>query len=224
MSNNCVLIVAAHPDDELLGCGGTIAKHVAEGDEVHIVILADGVTSRGENTELYERKKSAIKAAEFLGVKSIKMLDFPDNQLDTVPLLKIVSQIEINIENLKPSTVYTHHDGDLNIDHIIAARAVMTACRPVLGQCVHSIYGFEIPSSTEWGGYGQEKVFIPKYFINISDYLDKKLEALQFYSQELREFPHPRSIYNIKALIRLRGAQVGLKAVEAFSVLRQVKI
>jgi N-acetylglucosamine malate deacetylase 1 len=216
-----VLIVAAHPDDEVLGCGGTMARHVAEGDNVYVLIMADGVTSRGGNN-LLERYDSADNAAKILGINPPNILGLPDNKLDTIPLLDIVKMIESVINDVRPTIVYTHHYGDLNIDHAITHRAVMTACRPVPNQTVHSIYGFEILSSTDWNG--EYRYFKPCHYVDVFPYVDKKIDALKCYSEEVLEFPHARSLISVNALLQFRGAQTGLMAAEAFTILRQIRV
>ena len=150
--NKKILVVAAHPDDEVLGCGGTMARHAKNGDKVHIVFMSDGVNSR-ENVkynEENERREYAKKASEILGAQTPKFFDFPDNMMDTVPLLEIVKELEVYIQELQPNIVYTHYKGDLNIDHQITYQAVMTACRPTPRSSITQIYLFEILSSTEW--------------------------------------------------------------------------
>lgn len=212
-----VIIVAAHSDDEMLGCGGTILKHVSLGHEVKILFLTDGVGARnGEESEAGIRAQSTAKVMEKLGVKDYRCLGFPDNKLDSVPLLEIVQEIEKESRNFKPQIVYTHYFGDLNIDHQIVNRAVKTAFRPVPGATVKKILSFEVLSSTEWG----LKTFNPSYFIDISDFKDKKMEILKFYDQEMREAPHTRSYENLESLMRFRGHSVGLSFAEAFHVER----
>ena len=218
-----VLVVAAHGDDEALGCGGTMARHKAHGDAVHTLLLADGVTSRGCVADPGLRKAAAAKAAQLLGSEQPRFLGFPDNRLDTVALLDVVQAVEKVVEELYPNIIYTHHGGDLNIDHVITHRAVMTACRPVPNQSVCAIYGFEVQSSTEWGSVDQDNHFRPTRFVEITDQLETKLAALDCYKDEMRAFPHTRSSEAVEALARLRGSQVGLMAAEAFTVLRQVK-
>ncbi len=153
-----VLVVAAHPDDEILGCGGAMARHVEHGDDVHVLFVADGVSSRGGDFSIDEHRQMSIRANEEVGTHSPRFLDFPDNQLDSVPLLQIVQGIEPHIEDISPRIIYTHFSGDLNIDHSIVNRAVMTACRPQPNFPVQEIYAFEVPSSTGWlpnGGGGE---------------------------------------------------------------------
>lgn len=221
-----ILVIAAHPDDEVLGCGGTICRHVAAGDEVNILFICDGVKSRfGENGEddVGERRAAGIKASKIMGVNSPRFSDYPDNQLDTVPLLSVVQTIESVVQELKPDTLYTHHSGDLNIDHALVNRAVMTACRPTPIACVRNIYAFEIPSSTEWAEPKQSNSFVPTYYVDISSQLDIKLDALSAYTMEVRDFPHPRSHEAITALGKWRGSSVGFNVAEAFQIIRQTK-
>ena len=215
-----VLIVAAHPDDEVLGCGGTIAKHVATGDTVSCVFLADGVSSRENSSpgELAVRQNAALTAAKLLGISNTIFCGFPDNSLDGITLLTIVKKLESLIDTLQPDVIYTHHSGDLNIDHQIAHKAVLIAVRPLPGSRVTEVYSFEVPSSTEWG----EQPFEPEMFVDISDYLTIKLSALEAYEYEMREVPHARSIENVVNLARWRGNSVGLMAAEAMKIIRAI--
>lgn len=216
-----VLIVAAHTDDEALGCGGTIAKHVAQGDNVYAVFLADGLTSRPDSNaeRLNDRNTAASKAQVILGIKKNFMLDFPDNRMDSLALLDVVQRLEGILEELQPQVVYTHHGGDLNVDHRIAHQAVLTACRPVPGASVKEIYAFEVLSATEWNTPGVMP-FIPNVFVDISEHLEKKMEALLAYDQEMRGEPHPRSMANARRLAEYRGNCAGIRAAEGFMLIR----
>ena len=218
-----VLVVAAHPDDEVLGCGGTIARHAGEGDAVTIVILADGETARGSAMPTATRKRSAEQAAAALGARPPRLLDLPDNRLDTVALLDIVQLIEAVVVELKPRIVYTHHGADLNLDHALAHRAVLTACRPLPGSTVEAIHCFEVPSSSEWAPGQQVPPFQPNHFVDISAFEKQKAAALDCYRSELRPFPHPRSPEAIQALGRWRGATCGVALAEAFETVRVVR-
>lgn len=220
-------MVAAHPDDEILGCGGTIARHVAEGDQVSILIVAEGATARGENgevvgVELAALKEAAAQAARVLGAENPIMLGLPDNRLDSIPLLDIIHSIESVITKTAPSVIYTHHHGDLNIDHHIVHSAVLTACRPLPAQSVRQIFTFETVSSTEWAIVTPNHQFSPTRFVNIGETMDKKIKALSCYHMEMRPFPHARSIDAVEALAKLRGSSVGLVAAEAFQVIRDI--
>jgi N-acetylglucosamine malate deacetylase 1 len=225
----CVMVIAAHPDDEVLGCGGTIAKHVHGGDEVHVLILAEGVTSRdekrnreGRSNDIVHLRNMADKANKILGTTSIQLMDFPDNRMDTVDLLDIVKVVENKINERKPEIIYTHHHGDLNNDHRITHQAVLTACRPEPNTTVKKIYCFEIPSSTECQTPIAEFSFIPNTFVNISGELEKKVTALKAYESEMKPWPHSRSIKAVEHLARWRGASACFEAAEAFILYRNL--
>mgnify|MGYP005659101447 FL=1 len=217
MSKN-IVVFAAHPDDEALGCSGTLSRHVDDGDNVFIVFMADGETSRHTNkVELSDRKDSAYRSCEIIGCHKPEFIDYPDNRMDTVEFLDIVKKVEYFINKYKPLIVYTHYQNDLNIDHQITYRATMTACRPQPSFCVKEIYSFEVLSSTEWS---LESVFNPKKFVDISNTLSRKLDALDEYASEMRSFPHTRSKDAVLALAKLRGSSVGVKSAEAFQIER----
>ena len=222
--NNTVLVVAAHPDDEVLGCGGTILRHANNGDKVFILFLADGETSRinNKNDELsnLDRIHAGVTASASLGAERPQFVNLPDNRMDTIPFLDIVQEIEKVMERISPTVIYTHHMGDINIDHQITHKAVMTAARPQPNCTVREIYSFEVLSSTEWSSPSSESVFIPNRFVNISTTLDRKIIALKAYEVEMREFPHPRSVKSVLNLAQHRGAQVGMNAAEAFKIER----
>lgn len=222
-----ILILAAHPDDEVLGCGGTIAKFADEGAIVHVAFLADGVFSRAggeadQQLELAARHTAARKSCEILGVKSVSFGDFPDNRMDMTPLLDITQAVEILIAKHQPKMVFMHHVGDVNIDHRRMHEAVVTACRPQLGHPVKTLLCFEVPSSTEWQFSGSAPAFTPNWFVDISTTLERKLAALEAYSTELRAWPHPRSREGVEHLAHWRGATVGVDAAEAFILGRQL--
>lgn len=223
-----VLVVGAHPDDEMLGCAGTLAHHSRRGDEVHILIAGEGATARDESRgegippEVLALRRAAKEAARIVGARQPRFLGLPDERLDGMILLDLVKRLEEVIEEVRPSVIYTHHGGDLNLDHRIIHQGVMTACRPMPGQVVRSIFTFETVSSTEWGSTATGEAFHPTRFVDISAELDRKLEALACYSAEMRPFPHARSLEGIRALARLRGASVGMEAAEAFVVVRDL--
>ena len=221
-----VLVVAAHPDDEILGCGGTMARHASEGDEVNVVFMADGVTSRSDKTdfsdEINKRKQAAKKACAVVAARQPQFLDLSDNQMDKYTVLEITQKLESVIDQIKPEIIYTHHSKDLNVDHQITHQAVMTACRPQPNSYVSEIYSFEILSSTGWAAPTAENTFIPNTFIDISKQWKKKVEALHCYDDELKSLPHARSYRSIEALATYRGASVGLGYAEAFQLERKV--
>ena len=218
-----VAVIVAHPDDETLGAGGTIARHTARGDIVHPVFLTDGVGARGADDDAQLRRADAgRRAAEILGAREPIFLGFPDNQLDTVALLEITQALEKILADTPFDTVYTHHAGDLNIDHALCHRAVLTACRPLPESPVRQIFAMEIASSTEWNSPSGKNAFLPNHFVDIDTTLETKIKALKAYDEEMRPFPHSRSFPAIEANTRLRGASVGLSNAEAFMVIRQI--
>ncbi len=227
--NKSVLVIAAHPDDEVLGCGGAIAKHVREGDIVNVVILAEGLTSREQKRnrellkmELNELAASARKANEILGVSSLTIGSFPDNRMDGIERLDVIKEIEKYISQFMPDIIYTHYGGDVNIDHRVIYDAVVTACRPVPQYCVKQLLFFETPSSTEWQIPNPSSHFGPNWFVDISGVIDLKKEALSAYASEMRDWPHPRSIRAIEYLAFWRGACIGVEAAEAFVLGRNI--
>jgi len=224
-----VLVVAAHPDDEVLGCGGTIARHVDHGDQVQVLIVAEGATARLQHRdrvdaseELSHLAQSAQKAGSILGVAGVELLDLPDNRLDSLDRLDLIKLIEGQIERHEPQVVYVHHSGDVNIDHRRLHEAVVTACRPQPGNCVLRLLCFVVASSTEWQAPSSALAFRPNLFVDISAQWERKSAALEAYASEMRHWPHARSIKAVEHLARWRGAQVGLQAAEAFCLLREV--
>ena len=216
-----ILVVAAHPDDEVLGCGGTMARYAAQGDKVHSVFIADGESARGEDNIHSTRYIMAENAAKILGTEEPRFFDFPDNRLDSVALLDIVQRLEGAIEEINPSVVYTHHGGDLNVDHRVTQQAVLTACRPMPGSNIEAIYGFEVLSSTEWAE-PTVNPFCPSFYVDISEQFPKKIGALKAYDEEMRGFPHSRSYKVVEALAKVRGGNVGLLKAEAFMSVRHI--
>jgi LmbE family N-acetylglucosaminyl deacetylase len=221
---NKVLVVAAHPDDEILGCGGTIARMVNEGAEAFTLILGEGATSRDternrdkRNNEISILKENIKESNKIIGVKETVSYDFPDNRFDTVALLDIVKVIEVVKNQFKPSIIFTHFANDMNIDHYITNKAVLTATRPMPDEVVKEIYAFEVLSSTEWSF---PLSFLPDYFVSVTDTLEKKINAMKIYENELRDYPHPRSIKAIELNAEYWGMRTGLGYAESFKVLR----
>jgi len=224
-----VLVVAAHPDDEVLGCGGTIARHAEAGDQVQVLIVAEGATSRLQyrdrgqaSDELSALAQAARKAGDILGVAGVELLDCPDNRLDSLDRLDLIKRIEARMDRHQPQVVYVHHAGDVNVDHRRLHEAVITACRPTPGQPVRRLLSFEVASSTEWQPPGSAPAFQPNWFVDITSHWLRKREALAAYASEMRPWPHARSIEALEHLARWRGAQVGVEAAEAFCLLRQL--
>ena len=224
---NKILIVVAHPDDEVLGCGGTITRLNKEGYELYTLILGEGITSRDDKRskekrgrEIANLKEQAKKANELIGVKKVFFHDFPDNRFDTVPFLDIVKVIEKIKNQIKPEIIFTHYEKDLNIDHQITYKAVITATRPLREETVKEVYSFEIPSSTEWS---YPLSFSPNVFYNISETMNIKLKALEEYKSEVKEYPHPRSLEAVELTAKNWGIKVGVNYAEAFKCVRIIK-
>ena len=221
---NKILVVAAHPDDEVLGCGGSLSIHQKRGDKIFLLFMTNGVSSRNnyEANEIKKRKEMAKIVSKKLDVKKTFFLDFYDNELDKTSLLTITKKIEEVLKVVKPNLIYTHSFGDLNIDHQKTFEATMTACRPQPNFYVKEIYSFEIPSSTGWHHHKLKK-FSPNLYIDISkEYFNKK-KLLKIYSKEMRKKPHARSVEAVMNLSKYRGSQVGLFNAEAFELIRLIK-
>jgi LmbE family N-acetylglucosaminyl deacetylase len=222
------LIIAAHPDDEVLGCGGTMARLSLEGHEVHIVILGEGITSRSQAREQANHEQLAAlhncsrRVADYLGAHGLELTGLPDNRFDSMDILDVVKIIENIVEKLKPDYVFTQHGGDLNIDHVVTFRATLTATRPMMGRTVKAVYGYQVASSTEWAFAQFSPRFTPQYFVDIEKTLEQKIHAMQLYESEARPFPHPRAPEALRAQAYHLGSQAGLKAAEAFSVIWQI--
>ena len=219
---NSVLVVAAHPDDEALGCFGALLNHNKLGDKINIIFLTDGVSARGDDKKAkHERRKNCLKVLKIIGLtnKNVFFLDYPDNMMDTVPLLDVVVDIEKIKKKIKPNILYTHFSNDLNIDHRVAYQAAITASRPTPEETVKKILCFEILSSTEWSDKNKQ-IFCPNYFIDISKFINKKLTALKIYGEEIKKSPNSRSLESIKNLASIRGSSIGTYYAEAFFVER----
>lgn len=223
---NRIVVFAAHPDDELLGVGGTIRKLVNEGVEAHAVILAEGITSRFDKrdkadlSELDKLKENAREAASVIGYNSIEFCNFPDNRMDSIDLLDVIKTVSVFVEKYSPDTIFTHHHGDLNIDHRRVCDAVLTACRPVGESIVKRIYTFETPSSTEWN-FNYEDAFNPNVFFDVNLTIESKIKGMECYLSERKAYPHPRSSEALIALAKTRGVQSGFEMAEAFMLLRE---
>lgn len=222
-----VLVVCSHPDDEIIGLGGTIKKKVLAGDEVRCLILGEGMTSRKDKREDTESEvltllqKQTLNAKKIIGYKEVIFSNLPDNRFDRIDLLDIVKIIEKEIIKFKPEIIYTHHYGDLNIDHQISFKAVLTATRPIGNYCVKEIYAFETYSSTEWN-FQYNNCFKPNVFVDVEQTFKDKINAMKCYNTELCEFPHPRSIESLKLNAKRWGSVVGKNYVEAFELIRKV--
>ena len=223
--NEIVLIIVSHSDDESISMAGTISKHINKGDKVYAISMTDGVSSRNDidKNAFKKRKEAAIRASKILGFEWGKCFNFGDNLMDKYPLLDVVKAVEINKQNYKPTMVYTHNISDLNIDHRVVANAVLTAFRPQPMEICKEIRLFEVASASDYGNSAITGSFSPNLFVDISNNWDLKKEALIAYCDEMRDYPHSRSIEGIKNLAKLRGNQVGLKMAEAFQIIRKIE-
>lgn len=223
-----ILVVAAHPDDEILGVGATIARKIAEGNKAFALILGEGQTSRWKSRENAKKDvvlalhKDSMEAAKVIGYTDIYLESLPDNRFDRLDLLDVVKTVEKYVGRVKPDIIYTHHQKDLNIDHRITFEAVLTATRPMEDCPVREIYAFETVSSTEWNFGNKERIFYPNVFVDVSGFFETKCEAMRKYKSELCQFPHPRSIEMLEITAKRWGAIVGRQYVEAFELIRLI--
>lgn len=224
-----ILIIAAHPDDEVLGMGGTIAKYVSQGDEVAVLIVTDGSTSQYRNNPdllgiIREKRTETSNCAAVLGIKHIFYGELPDMKLDVTPHIEVNRVIENAISDFKPSVVFTHFLGDVNKDHRKVYESTLVACRPVSEQCVKRLFLYSVPSSTEWNVQTATNVFLPNWYEDISgEYAEKKYRAFECYKTELRDYPHPRSVQYLRTTDIAEGNRVGLMAAESFILLRSIE-
>jgi len=219
-----IMVIAAHPDDELLGCGGTLLKHSRKGDFIKTIILGQGMLSRGEDESILVKLRADAKQANDLaGVNELKFFDFPDNAFDSVPLIEIIKTVEKEIDELEPDIIYTHFGNDLNIDHRKTFQAVMTATRPQPGMKNPDIYSFYIQSSTDWIASSEKDQFVPNVFVDIEDTIEKKIEALEKYETEMKAYPHSRSLESIRIFSQYWGTRVGKQFVEPFVLVRSIQ-
>lgn len=225
--SDIILVVAAHPDDEILGCGGTVARLANEGAKVYTLLLGQGIAARRDSLDKKEYQEQIAKlkkcthdANRVIGAQEVFSFDFPDNKFDTVALLDIIKTIEKIKNKIKPNAIFTHYEKDLNIDHRITYEAVITATRPLPGEMVREIYSFEVLSSTEWH---YPLAFSPNTFFDISKSMNLKLEALGCYKTEVTDYPHPRSLEGVELNAKTWGMKVGVKFAEAFKCLRCIK-
>ncbi|WP_223606108.1 PIG-L deacetylase family protein [Chryseobacterium sp. OSA05B] len=221
---NRVVVIAPHADDEIIGCGATIARHIQSGDEVTVVIATNASLGAPElfSQEMIESTRSeAVAAHQFLGVKETIFLEFPAPALNAFPEFKISVEISKVFQKIKPTHLYLPHPGDIHQDHKAVYRASLVAARPQGEDKVLNIYCYETLSETEWTPM-QEKAFVPNHFVNVTDVFAKKTEAMKFFGSQIKKFPHSRSIEAFEALAMYRGATVGVERAEAFVVERQL--
>lgn len=227
MNNQTVMVIAAHPDDEVLGLGGTIAKLADRGANIHLLILTDGSTSQYRNDPdlaeiLHEKKNETEACAKILGIQTIIYGGFPDMKLDTIPHIILNQCIEQALNQYHPEIVFTHFWGDVNLDHQLAFHSTMVAVRPTKEQTVRELFCYRIPSSTEWSAPNETKAFSPNYFVDVSGYEKQKKKAIACYEKELREYPHPRSLQAVSEADTAAGLKVGLLQAEEFMIIRYI--
>ncbi|NLB74787.1 MAG: PIG-L family deacetylase [Firmicutes bacterium] len=213
-----ILVVSAHPDDEVIGAGGTLARHVAQGDEVYWCVVTEGYNPPWPDDTLAEARQQIYAVQRFLGIKQVSLCGFPTVKLNTVPNIELTSALQTVVDDVKADLVYTTPYCDVNLDHRIVCEATIVATRPLPGSTVKRLLSYEIAPTTRFG----LEPFAPNVYVDISAFLDKKLEAMACYKTELREFPHPRSLKGLELLARERGLGVGLQAAECFQLIRDI--
>ena len=218
-----VLVIAPHPDDEVLGCGGTMIKHVSEGDEVYLCVVTKAYPPEWPEDEIRERRDEVLKVNNILGTKKTYFLDLPTVKLDTIPQKELNEAIAKVINKLQPEIVYIPHGGDVNSDHRLVFEAAMVAIRPRPALAIRKVLCYETLSETEWAAPLAENAFMPNLYVDISGVLATKLKAMSEYKSELKEFPHPRSLEAISALAKIRGATIGVEAAEGFMLIREIR-
>jgi len=216
-----ILIIAPHPDDEVLGCGGTILKHVKSGDEVYLCIVTKAYTPDWSEEFLKERPKEIEESNRILGIKKTYFLDFPDAKLDTIPQKELQTAISKVVKEVNPEVVFLPHRGDAHKDHRLVFEAGLFICRPGFNSSVKKILSYEALSETEWGKDIQE--FIPHVYEDITNEIQTKIEAMRAHKSELREYPHPRSLEIVEILAKKRGSEARLKFAESFMMIREIK-
>lgn len=224
---NKILVIAAHPDDEVLGMGGTIAKLVRDGNDVDVLIVTDGSSAQYRDSDhlaeiIEAKKKETRNCADVLGIRDIYYGELPDMKLDTTPHIRINQVIEDVIDKVQPDIVFTHFWGDVNCDHQNVYKSTLVAVRPVMGQVVRELYCYRVPSSTEWTPNKADTMFMPNYFVDIEVYAEQKYKAFACYSTELRDYPHPRSVQYLRESDKAAGLRVGMLAAEEFILLRKL--
>jgi len=217
-----VLAIAAHPDDETIGAGGVIARHVAQGDEVYWCIVTQGYSPPWSEETLAEARSQVDEVQEVLGFREVFLLGFPTVKLNTVPYIDLCSALQQVVDQVQPEIVYTTPRDDINQDHRIVYEATLVAARPLPGSSVRRLLCYEISTTARFGLPAGSTGFAPNVFVDISRYLEKKLEAIRCYRTELREYPHPRSVKGLRLLAEERGLSVGLQAAECFQLVREL--
>ncbi len=217
-----IVVLAPHPDDEILGCGGVIARHVFEGDNVYIIVITRGIAEVFSPKEIADTRIELNRVHNFLGIKKTFFLDYPAPALDSVPQYKIADDIKRILIDIRPTLLYLPHYGDIHIDHRITHHAGLVAARPVVNPWIKKILAYETVSETEWSFPIQYNQFAPNVYINIEQFIDIKIKAASMIKTQMKGFPHPRSLETLRVLATFRGSTVGLKAAEAFWLVREI--
>jgi N-acetylglucosamine malate deacetylase 1 len=219
-----ILVIATHPDDEVLGCGGVIARHADSGDEVRVLIITRGVPEIFPLEQIEETRQELRAAHQILGVADVQFLDFPAPKLDSIPGYVLADSINKAIRSQSSEVVYLPHKGDLHADHRAVFEATLVAARPIDGCPVRRLLSYETLSETDWSPPTGSDVFIPTVFVDISSYLETKLAAMECYRSQLKPPPHSRSLRSLTALAQLRGGTIGIQAAECFMLIREIVV
>jgi len=221
--SRCNLIIAPHPDDEVLGCGGTIRKLSEMGEDVYVLVVSRGKKEMYSEDQILNIRNEARNAHKILGVIETRFLDFPAPDLDMVSIAEISIAISEVIWEYKIETIYLPHYGDIHHDHRVVFQSGLVAARPVNGNPVKKIFSYETLSETEWAPPLSDMAFLPTKFVNITGVFKFKLEAMTCFKSQLRDFPNPRSLKAIEAMANLRGSTVGFNYAEAFMTIRTIE-
>lgn len=217
-----ILIIAPHPDDEILGCGGVIAKYIKEGNEVKVMVMTKGTDDLYSEKAIDEVRQEALNSHNYLGVSETVFCDFPAPVLDQVPSYKISMEISRVIRSYGPQIVYIPHRGDIHKDHRMIFESALVSMRPINDCSVREIYAYETLSETEWAAPFGDDVFIPNVFVDIGNFLELKKEAMKYFKSQLKSFPSSRSLIAIDSLAKFRGATINVEAAEAFMLIRKI--
>ncbi len=217
-----ILAISAHPDDEVIGAGGTLAKHIAAGDEVYWMVVTQGYTPDWPQSVLDRAQEQIGEVQELLGIKQVFRLGFPTMHLNTIPSIVLAGAMQKVVNEVRPDVVYTTPRNDVNEDHRMVFNATLVACRPLPGSSIKRLLSYEIITTTRFGSPAGCQMFEPNVFVDISEHLETKVQAMAIYETELREFPHPRSLQGLRILSQERGMSVGLEAAECFELIREM--
>lgn len=216
------LVISAHPDDETIGAGGALLRHVANGDEVYWCVVTQGYSPPWTQEVLDQARLQIYEVQKAFGIGEVFLCGFPTVKLNTVPYIELSSAIQKVVDHVRPEIVYTTPRSDINLDHRIVYDCSLVACRPLPGSSVRRLLSYEICTTTRYGTPTGAGAFSPNVFVDITDYLDKKIEIMKLYQTELCQYPHPRSVEGIRIYAQERGFSVGLNAAECFELIREL--